>query len=609
MARALALACLTLLAALGVVAAPALSSRPYVPEPEQFTLAVAAGAVLGDPDPGEGVVSEPLRAPQRFNLVGFTWRDAGTHAGDDHGPALAIRTRLDGGEWTRWAPVEAHPEDGPDPIGGERDSTGMSNPVWAGEADWVQYRSSEPLDGLEAHFVNVDGTASGLDRLQSAIRGVAHDAVVATAALVGDDLAGAAEPEPDVVRRAEWGASKCKPRVAPSHGEVRAAVIHHTVNPNDYSQSEAPQIVLGICLYHRNTNGWNDIGYNFLVDRFGTLYEGRSGGLDAAVIAAHAEGFNAQTTGIANIGTFSEVTQSAAALDSTARLIRWKLPLHGYPTNGRPVLVSAGGSTNRYPSGAKVRLARVHGHRDTSATACPGDLLYAQLGDLRRRVGEVSPSGIATNVTAALASARTTIRHGEAAEVTGTLLALDGEPIAGQPVAVQTLIRRRWRTTSEPVTGADGSFATSVAPARSRSVRVRFAGAGELRSSVTPPFTIAVRPVFRLRAPGGGFRPGDRVRVRGRVLPRKPRVYQVLRLQRDRGRFRRAGIRVLETGRRGFFRGSFVPAGNGVYRVYFIAKGGKVTARGGSERLDVPVGAAARARMRARGRDGGVRAP
>ncbi len=125
--------------------------------------------------------------------------------------------------------------------------------------------------------------------------------------------------------REDWGASQCPPRAAPEYGEVKVAYVHHTVNPNDYTREEAPAIVLGMCRYHRNSNGWNDIGYNFLVDRFGTIFEGRAGGIDQPVIGAQAQGYNAQSTGIANLGTFTSSGQTPEALDAMAALIRWKL--------------------------------------------------------------------------------------------------------------------------------------------------------------------------------------------------------------------------------------------------------------------------------------------
>ena len=597
MGRALAVAAIAFVAALGAVAAPALSTKPFRPEPVDFS--IAGQGVLGDPDPGDGVVSKPIAAPKRFNLVGLTWSDgapegaeaAGAH---DDEPALAMRTRTDGGEWTAWAAVSAHAEDGPDPGSAEAHADGMSNPVWAGEADWVQYRASERLPGVRLHFVNTDGTATVGDRLQTVLRGVANTAVATVAGALSADLAGAQDPQPGMVSRASWAGDDCPPRTRAIYGEVRAAYVHHTVNLNDYSRAEAPQVVLGICRYHRNSNGWNDVGYNFLVDRFGTIYEGRAGGVGAAVVGAQAEGFNSYSTGIANIGTFSSVPQSHEALAAMARLIRWKLPLHGYPTNGTAVMTSAGGGTNRYRAGTTVRVPRVLGHRDTNATECPGTALHGQLDELRSMVAGVMPAGVATSATAQLDALGSAIGYGDEATLSGTLTTRDGAAVPGQPVTVQARVDGAWRTSSTPITGADGSFAAPIKPKLTRKLRARFAGAGELRSSVTPTLTLAVRPIVKLRRQPRRGAARSRVRLRGTVKPRKARVYQVLQLKR-RGRFRNVGVKALRTKRGGAFSGSFVPAGAGAYRFYVATKRDESHARAATGYAYVAVGRAARA--------------
>ena len=592
MGRALAVAAIALVVALGAVAAPALSTKPYRPEPVDFS--IAGPGVLGEPDAGDGVVSEPIEAPERFNLVGLTWSDGAPEAGEGDEPALAMRTRTDGGEWTAWTPVSAHAEDGPDPGSAEAHADGMSNPVWAGEADWVQYRASERLPGVRLHFVNTDGTATAADRLQTALRGAANTAVATVAGALSADLAGAQDPQPEMVSRASWAGDDCPPRTGAIYGEVRAAYVHHTVNLNDYSAAEAPQVVLGICRYHRNANGWNDVGYNFLVDRFGTLYEGRAGGVGAAVVGAQAEGFNSYSTGIANIGTFSSVPQSQEALEAMARLIRWKLPLHGYPTSGTAVMTSAGGGTNRYAAGTTVRVPRVLGHRDTNATECPGSALYDQLDELRSMAAGVTPTGVATSVAASLDAPGSAIDYGDDTSLSGTLTTRDGAPVAGQPVTVQARVDGAWQTSSTPVTGADGTFAAPIKPKLTRKLRARFAGAGELRSSVTPTLTLAVRPVVTLRRPPRRGSARARVTLRGSVKPRKARVYQVLQLKRG-GRFRNVGVKALRTTRSGTFDGFFVPAGAGAYRFYVATKADADHARAATDYAVVRVSRAARA--------------
>jgi len=370
------LAAAATLCALLVVVSPALSMRPYQPEPVEFTLRAPANG-LGAAS-ARGFVSEEIAAPKRFNLVGFEWDRSSE-------PAIAVRVRGEGEQWGRWTPVPAHADGAPDPGSGEsRAPRGVSEPVWAGEADYVQYRMSRRPPGLRLHFINTTGSATAADRIETELRGALDDGLTAVASLVPG--AAAESTGPEMVSRAAWGAEACQPRREPRIERVKVAFVHHTVNANSYSRREAKSMVLGICRYHRNVNGWDDIGYNFLVDRFGRIFVGRYGGRGKAVVGAHSEGFNDQSTGVANLGTFSSKRQTGEGIRATARLIRWKLRHHGKPVEGSARTVSGGGSTNRYPKGTVVRLKRISGHRDVSPTECPGERLYRQL----RRVRELA---------------------------------------------------------------------------------------------------------------------------------------------------------------------------------------------------------------------------
>jgi hypothetical protein len=186
---------------------------------------------------------------------------------------------------------------------------------------------------------------------------------------------------PPIVPRLSWGADESIRRGSPTYAaEVRFAIVHHTAGRNDYSRSEAAAIVKGIQLYHVQGNGWNDIGYNFLVDRFGTVYEGRFGGIDRSVVGAHAQGFNTGSVGVALIGTHGSTQPSKAAQEAIARLLAWRLDLaHVDPTS---FLTFISGGSERYASGIPVVLSAISGHRDTGFTECPGDLLYSKLGTL-----------------------------------------------------------------------------------------------------------------------------------------------------------------------------------------------------------------------------------
>jgi len=480
-------------------------------------------------------------APRPFNLVGLHWRGSAT-------PHVAIRVRR-GERWTGWRELGVH-------------GAGGSDPAWVGRARVVQYRLSRRVPGLRLHFV-----------------AVGRPPVRARASQTVDT------PFPYVTRE-QWGADQCTPRAAPEYGEVKAVAVHHTVSLNDYTPEEAPQIVLAICRYHRNSNGWNDIGYNALVDRFGTIYEGRAGGLDQAVIGAHAQGFNSQTAGVANIGDYSSIGASDAALQATANYIRWKLGVHGDPLSGPVTLTSAGGPESRYAAGTKVTVDRVLGHRDVGKTACPGDGLYAQLDDIRSRVLAGGPFvSTAARVSASLADY--TADYGETVPVSGTLSGPDGSPLGGQPVEVQVNSDNAWRTARLLTTAADGTFASDLKPAKRMYVRVRFPGSADVSAGSSPRLLLRLRPHVALTRAPRTDAPGRRIGVKGKVAPRK-RVVNVVFQQRIRGRWRTVGRRAARTSR-GRFATSFVPAFRASYRYYAAVKSDLDTDRGATKPVALAV--------------------
>lgn len=364
------------LAAAGWVAAPALSVEPYLPAAEDFEQALpAVGRVAGvtaklraagghgHAHRDRGPVSHRssvIDAPKRFDLVGL--------AGEMR--HYELRARTNGGEWSEW--VEAVD----------------SNPVYFGGADEVQLRTRGWRPAGQLHYVNVSGTATATERLLNGARGAISGAFLSVASVV-DPSANAAPARPRFVSRKAWGANRsnggCEPRRRADLGEVRAVAIHHTVTATTYSEQQAPGIVLGICRYHRNANGWDDIGYNALTDRFGNLYIGRAGGIRRPVVGAHAQGFNAQTTGIAVLGTHTSTPITRPTERAFARFIAWKTHHHRIPIRGRTTLRSAGGSHSRYPAGREIRPRRLIGHRRVNLTACPGDALRRQIREIRRR--------------------------------------------------------------------------------------------------------------------------------------------------------------------------------------------------------------------------------
>ena len=288
-----------------------------------------------------------------FDLIGLSWPADAEH------PHGRLRVRIDG-SWSEWMDVEGNRDEGPD-LGSREAATAraFSSPVWVGGADAYQLVTEAPA---RAHVVR--------DRKPK---------VLPWATALGTRSADALVASPEVRTRGEWVARE--PKAVPSIGAVKVGFVHHTVGANDYTSAEVPGILRSIQAYHMDANGWDDIGYNFLVDRFGRIWEGRGGGIERSVIGAHAGGFNTNSTGVAILGTFTDVAAPTAATAAVSRLLSWKLPFHGSDPASQSNIESKG--STRYAEGTIVTLPNVSGHRDVSQTSCPGGRLYERLPQIR----------------------------------------------------------------------------------------------------------------------------------------------------------------------------------------------------------------------------------
>ena len=268
--------------------------------------------------------------------------------------------------------------------------------------------------------------------------------------------------QPPIIARSVWAQGRARPAGPANYGTIKLAFVHHTVNPNGYSRGDVPALLLAIFDYHRFVRGYFDIAYNFIIDAFGRVWEARAGGIDEPVIGAHAGGYNAESTGVAVLGTFMSVVPPRAAISSLERLLAWKLALHGIPSLGKVTVVvdPAGAFYTPFRPGAHVRLPRVAGHRDGDLTDCPGNAFYARLPAIRPQIAALE--GVPTVLTVTAASAAVT--SGAPLTVSGTLAQRHGAPIAAAPIEVQRLTHDRAITLATATTAADGTWTATLAP-------------------------------------------------------------------------------------------------------------------------------------------------
>ena len=407
--------------AASVSPAPVLGATATVPALAQ-TMGAAGAPVPSilpaatDPQADAALLTDPLEV-DRFFVAGFTWT-GGADLPD--GVRIYLRVR-ENGSWSPWYLSEAADsgrDDRATPGTGEF-VTGGADAIQASvvgsslpaglklalvpsrpqgeevlDADDLKTTEAAPTPVIEdASAAENRGTqvdpaamalpASPVPVTQPAAASVAAPAtvpVVAPAATTANGLPVA------VTTRAEWGANASYMSWDPEYARAGHVVVHHTAGTNSYSAGQSASIVRGIYYYHAVVLDWGDIGYNFLVDKFGTVFEGRSGSVAAPAgrmsIGAHARGVNTGTMGISMMGDYSAVSPSDAQLSSVGKMAGWFLKRAGISD----VTGWAGlhvWTTERYQAGSTISMPRILGHRDVGYTTCPGNVGYSKLGTIR----------------------------------------------------------------------------------------------------------------------------------------------------------------------------------------------------------------------------------
>ena len=406
-------------------AAAVLGATATVPALAQTTGAAGAPVpsilpAATDPQADAALLTDPLEV-DRFFVAGFTWT-GGADLPD--GVRIYLRVR-ENGSWSPWYLSEAAdsgrddratPGTGEFVTGGadaiQASVVGSSLPAGlklalvpsrpqgeevlgaddltttqAAPTPVIEDASATENQGTQVDPVAMTLPASPASVTRPAAASFAAPAAAPAAVPVVAPAATTANGLPvAVTTRAEWGANASYMSWDPEYARAGHVVVHHTAGTNSYSAGQSASIVRGIYYYHAVVLDWGDIGYNFLVDKFGTVFEGRSGSVAAPAgrmsIGAHARGVNTGTMGISMMGDYSTVSPSDAQLSSVGKMAGWFLKRAGISD----VTGWAGlhvWTTERYQAGSTISMPRILGHRDVGYTTCPGNVGYSKLGAIR----------------------------------------------------------------------------------------------------------------------------------------------------------------------------------------------------------------------------------
>lgn len=301
---------------------------------------------------GGTFVSPVHQASVLFNAIGAAWlveKPMGTAF------QVEVRASHDGTAWTDW--MEVYPdEDGP-----ETEGMVYGNLVEVPPSRYLQYRLS-----LATFEASASPTVQELIfTIMNTMEGPTTEE--ARAMILPQEVTSGV-PQPRIISRKGWGATESWATREPGYRRPVTFVIHHTVTTNNPQNPAA--IVRAILRYHAISRGWGDIGYNFLIDRQGNIYEGRKGG--DGVVGVHAGRYNYGSIGIALLGDYRSAQMTPAMKEALLSLMAWEADRFGiHPLESSHFI--------------DRDLPHVLGHRDVMATVCPGDQVYRLLPELRKQ--------------------------------------------------------------------------------------------------------------------------------------------------------------------------------------------------------------------------------
>ena len=391
--RALVSLCAVFSYSLGITTIPAQAISLLVPE-------VSVQSLLPQNIVTERLVDGRTRSilltaqgTKAFSLVGVTW--TGTIADSTY---FQVRTRSSH-MWSKWEKLAYSDDHGVD--SGSPESVGVRfgvDPLLVPNADGIEWRmqnlNGEIPNDLRLELVNSPVTSS--DRTLAVRRSVTSE-VPSTVT----SPQGAVVSRPEIVSRSQWGADESKRDKTPRMGSnIIAGFIHHTATTSNYTPEQAPGQIRNLYAYFTQSLKYADMGYNFLVDKYGTIYEGRAGcvrgssapcdGPSLPVQGAHTAGMNEDTFAISAVGNFDTVkpTKESAALmvDSISQLMAWKLAPYGLDPKAVAQIPSTDNSgKSRYSYGQIASTPVISAHRDVGLTVCPGRYLYPYVPEIRDR--------------------------------------------------------------------------------------------------------------------------------------------------------------------------------------------------------------------------------